>query len=68
MNFQTFDRSDFFFNCLEKKLLRFKIRIFFWFSVIPIWELEKKSDAHLGNDDSYLGTYNKIYDSWMGYK
>ena len=23
----------------------------------------KKSDAHLGNSDSYLGTYNKIYDS-----
>ena len=30
--------------------------------MIPIWELEKKSDAHLGNGDSYLGTYNKIYD------
>ena len=41
INFQTFDRSDFFKLSTKKKLLRLEIRLFFWQSLTPNLDLKK---------------------------
>ena len=62
MNFQTFDRSDFFLKCLEKKLLRFKIRLFFLVVSGSRSGTRECCDAQSGYSGSRLGTYANIFD------